>query len=156
MSPLAPDPQIVQVLKGALGRGITAEESRKRRRDVIHSFLGTVVALAAVLLLTRITGGPGGWLFAAAFVVMSAVTSVFRYRQLAPRPPQEIGEKELAALATMHALCRSCGALIGRYSLGCGVCGALRRPRVAVAGVVLLAVATVLMLIGIWVKSGRY
>lgn len=154
----ASDADVASQLREALTKGLSDEESRQQRRGLIWSTLGGLVGLTLTMLFLRAISGFGrgeGWWIPAAFAVLSLVMAGFRHRQLGPRPPREIGERELAALASTHALCSSCGAVMSKRALGCR-CGALRYPRAAAVGVVLLAVLTVLALVGIWVKSGRF
>ncbi len=144
-------------LRQALTKGISEEESRHQRRRLVRTTLGGLALFALGLAFVHSLGGPrGSWHLPVAFSIVSLMMTGFRYRQLAPKPPQEVDEKELAALATMYAACSSCGMLIGKHALGCGNCGSLRRPRAAVAAVILLAITTVLALAWIWVRSERF
>ena len=140
-----------------MSRGIDGDESSRRRWSLIGSAAGSVAGLAALVLFVRFVLDDRGWSWRVpgAVVAVSLAIAALQYRRLAPRLPQEHREEDLAALARLYALCPSCGELVGRYSLGCEACGALRRPRAAAVGVVLLAVATLVVLARIWVKSGR-
>ena len=142
-----------------MSRGISPEDSRRARRSLIRSSVGSVAALAATWAFLEFADGvrsASGWRLPATLVAMSLTAAAFQYRRLGPRLPQDHQEKDLAALARSYALCASCGELVGLYSLGCAGCGALRRPRAAAVGVILLAIATLGALVGVWVKSGRY
>ncbi len=150
------DPAITSKLRDALAHGVSDEESRRGRRALLQSTLGGLVGLAAfVAVVSLIDGGRVNWHFPAAFAAFSVVMAAIRYRQLAPQPPEHPGHAELAAMARLYAQCPSCGTLLGRYAFGCAGCGALRSPRVAAVAVALLALGTVLVLVAIWVKTGR-
>lgn len=154
-----PSPEVVSKLKDAVSRGIGEEESRRGRRSLLWSAAGSVGGLAFFVLFLHFVVGDRksvSWRVPAAFVATSVALAALQYRRLVPRPPQEQPEMDVVAMARLYALCPSCGELTARYSLGCAACGALRRPRAAAVGVAVLAVATVAVLVAIWLKSGRY
>ena len=151
-------PEVVSKLREVVSQGISPEDSRRQRRAVVSSALGGAAGLAACWAFLEFADGvrsASSWRIPAALVATSLAAAALQYRRLGPRLPQEHPERDLAALARLYALCPSCGELIGRYALGCAACGALRRPRAAVVGVILLAVATFVTLVGIWIKTGR-
>jgi hypothetical protein len=153
-----PSPEVVSKLREVVSQGISPEDSRRQRRALVSSAVGGTAGLAATWAFLEFADGvrsTSSWRLPATLVAMSLAGAALQYRRLGPRLPQEHPEQDLAALARLYALCPSCGELVGRYALGCAACGALRRPRAAVVGVILLAVATFATLVWGWIKTGR-
>ncbi len=154
---MSADPSVTSKLRDVLAEGVSDEASRRARRALLRSTLGSLGFLVAFVAFIRLVeGGRVSWHFPAAFAVLSVVMTAVRYRGLSPKPPEHPADTELAAMAHRYALCPSCGALLGRFAVGYGACGTIRRPWVVAAAVGLLVVGTVLLLVAVWVKSGRY